>query len=82
MYGNANGLRSELKGVIGPWPCSKCGEITQCADLGKYTNYIFCRNTSCDFERIIDKKRHIIKEDDGTFWKFDDAGSKIRIRAQ
>lgn len=82
MYGDPNGLRKGLKGVIGPWPCSECGRLSQYADVGEHTNYIFCRNTDCEFERIIDKEHHVIKESDGTFWRFDDEGNKTRIRAQ
>jgi hypothetical protein len=81
VYGNANGL-NVARGVVGPWPCSQCGEVTQCTDIGRDTNYVFCRNPSCDYERIIDKRRQVIKEHDGTFWKFDAAGNKTRIRAR
>ena len=81
MYGNANGLFKQ-HGIVGPWPCSKCGEVSQYTDIGATTNYVFCRNPNCDFERIIDKEHQIIKEDDGTFWRFDGAGNKHRIRAQ
>lgn len=79
--GDLNGL-NRTHGVVGPWPCSECGQVTQCADIGPTTNYIFCRNQNCSFERIIDKKEHVIKESDGTFWRFDDAGNKTRIRAR
>lgn len=82
MYGDLNGLNKGTKGVIGPWPCSDCGHLSQFADVGEFTNYIFCRNPNCSFERIIDKRNHVIKEPDGTFWRFDDAGNKTRIRAQ
>ena len=81
MYGNPNGLY-KTHGVVGPWPCSKCGQPTQYTDIGNDTNYVFCRNPSCDFERIIDKREQIIKEDDGTFWRFDGEGNKVRIRAR
>jgi hypothetical protein len=81
MYGNPNGL-NVAKGIVGPWPCSECKELTQYADIGRETNYIFCRNPNCKFERIIDKRRNIIRENDGTFWKFDADGHKTRIRAQ
>jgi hypothetical protein len=81
MYGDPNGLKKGLKGIIGPWPCSECHNVSQFADVGETTNYIFCRNEGCDFERIIDKANHVIKEPDGTFWKFDDDGNKMQIRA-
>ena len=81
MYGNPNGL-NVARGIIGPWPCNECGELSQYADIGSKTNYIFCRNPNCKFERIIDKRRNIIRESDGTYWRFDTAGNKTRIRAQ
>ena len=81
MYGNINGLYKQ-HGIVGPWPCSECGERSQYTDIGTETNYVFCRNPYCGFERIIDKKNSIIKENDGTFWRFDADGAKIRIRGQ
>jgi len=80
MYGDIRGLRK--RGIIGPWPCDSCKQLTQYADVGSETNYIFCRNPGCEFERIVDKRRSIIKESDGTFWRFDTDGNKTRIRAQ
>jgi hypothetical protein len=82
MYGDYNGLNTHLIGkTIGPWPCSECKKTSQFARIGTETNYIFCRNESCGFERIVDKKNSIIVEPDGSFWKFDEEGNKIRIRA-
>jgi hypothetical protein len=81
MYGDISGLK-KTHGIIGPWPCNECTEISQYAEIGRETNYIFCRNPNCTFERIVDKKRSIIKESDGTYWKFDEEGNKTRIRAQ
>lgn len=80
-FGNANGL-NVVHGIIGPWECSECKELSQYADIGRETNYIFCRNPNCRAERIIDKRRHIIRENDGTFWQFDGEGRKTRIRNQ
>ena len=81
-YGDANGLKKGIKGIIGPWPCTECKEVSQYADVGATTNYIFCKNEACGFERIIDKENHIIKENDGTFWAFDDAGNKTQVRGR
>lgn len=81
MYGNVNGLNVVSK-TIGPWQCSECGELSQYADVRPDRNHIFCRNEACRAERIIDKREHIIRENDGTYWKFDDAGNKFRIPAQ
>lgn len=81
MYGNTF-LDIRQRGIVGPWPCDECKEITAYADIGRDTNYIFCRNPSCKFERIVDKRRHIIKESDGTFWSYDGEGNKTRIRGQ
>lgn len=80
-YGDANGL-NVARGIVGPWPCSECHEVTQYTDIGSNTNYVFCRNPRCQYARIIDKRRHIIRENDGTFWRFDTEGNKTRIRAQ
>lgn len=80
-WGDANGLKVQ-HGVIGPWPCDECKELSQYGDIGPTTNYIFCKNPNCDFERIVDKVRHVIKENDGTWWSFDADGAKTRIRAQ
>lgn len=81
MYGNANGL-NVVSGIIGPWKCDECKELSQYADIKPDRNHIFCRNPSCRFERIVDKRRQIIRENDGTFWKFDTNGAKSRIPGQ
>lgn len=81
MYGNVNGL-NVARGIIGPWECSECGEISQYADIKSERNHIFCRNQVCRYERIIDKRRNIIRENDGTYWKFDTDGNKSRISGQ
>ena len=81
MYGNPNGL-NVARGIIGPWECSECQELTQYVDIKAGRNHIFCRNPNCRYDRIIDKRRNIIRENDGTFWKFDTEGNKTRIRAQ
>lgn len=80
-YGDANGL-TVTRGIIGPWTCTECKKESQYADIGPDTNYIFCRNPSCEFNRIIDKRRNLIRENDGTYWRFDAAGHKTRVRAQ
>ena len=76
--GNLRGLT--CKGIVGPWPCEQCGELSQYADIQKRINRIFCQNEDCDFERIIDKHLNRIKENDGTIWEFDGDGNKHRVR--
>lgn len=81
--GNLQGLTSNLHGIIGPWQCSKCGHITQYADVQPDVNRVFCRYFSCDFWRVIDKRHHRIVEDDGTMWEFDPLnGTKTRVTPQ
>jgi hypothetical protein len=81
-FGDANGLRKGLKGIIGPWPCDECKELSQFADVGLDINRIFCKNPSCGFRRLVDKKNNIIRENDGTFWSFDTDGVKTRVMAR
>lgn len=81
IYGDQNGL-NVVSGIIGPWDCSECHQTTQYADIGASINYIFCRNEACRYERIIDKRRNVIRENDGTFWQFDEQSNKVRIRGQ
>lgn len=69
--GNLQGLTSSLRGITGPWICQKCGHLTQYADVQPEVNRVFCRFTSCDYWRVIDKTNCIILEDDGTYWGFD-----------
>lgn len=77
--GSLNGLTS--KGIVGPWQCEKCKELSQFADVQPYINTIFCRNERCRFRRIIDKRRSRIVEDDGSVWYFDNYGNKTLIQA-
>lgn len=78
--GNLQGLTSDIHGIIGPWKCEKCGHMTQYADVGETINIIFCRFHRCDFRRTVDKRLHIIIEDDGSMWEFDPTdGTKVRI---
>lgn len=72
--GNLLGLT--CKGVVGPWPCDACGKMSQFAEVSKDRNIVFCRNESCGFRRIIDKRRSRIVENDGTIWGFDNQGNK------
>lgn len=76
--GNLRALIS--KGIAGPWPCEKCGQLSQFADIGPRMNRIFCKNERCRFTRLIDKQASRIIEDDGTVWEFDNLGNKRRIR--
>lgn len=77
--GNINGLYA-THGIFGPWQCESCGNLSQFADINSRVNRIFCRNEACRYERIIDKKACYIVENDGTHWKFDDEGNKVRVR--
>lgn len=76
--GNLQGLT--CKGIVGPWDCSECGQRSQFADIQRHVNRIFCKNESCRFERIIDKRRNRIVENDGSVWAFDEAGRKVQVR--
>lgn len=78
--GNVLGIRST--GIIGPWPCEACGELSQYADVTRKINRVFCKNESCGFTRIIDKGRSVIQESDGTVWRFDTDGNKVQVRRQ
>jgi len=80
-YGTFNGLDFVHK-VVGPWLCSECGQVSQYADVRPERNFIYCRNEACRYQRVIDKTDNVIVENDGTFWRFDSEGNKIRIRAQ
>lgn len=75
---NANGREI----YVGPWPCEKCKELSQYAVVTSKKNRVFCRNESCGFNRLIDKRNHIIVEADGTTWAFDGAGNKWRVRGR
>lgn len=78
--GNLHGLTSNIRGIVGPWTCEKCGHLTQYADVGRDINIVFCRFHRCDYRRTIDKRHNIIIEDDGTMWEFDpDTSEKERI---
>ena len=70
------------RGLKGPWPCENCHELSQYADVTKGVNRIFCRNESCGFTRIVDKRHHRTIENDGTCWEYDGTGSKRQIRMQ
>lgn len=74
------GLKTR-RGIVGPWLCESCGKESQFCDISGSKNRVFCRNPSCDFTRIIDKKNHRIVENDGSVWSFDNEGNKTRIRA-
>lgn len=63
----------------GPWPCERCGELSQFADVRLKYNRIYCKNEACRFERIIDKKEMRIVEDDGTQWRYDREGNKWQV---
>jgi len=68
--------------LVGPWPCERCGELSQFAVIKASVNRVFCRNENCRFERLIDKHKHRIVEADGTQWEYDGAGNKTRITNQ
>lgn len=57
--------------VRGPWPCEKCQKVTQMAKDNGEIVVIFC--TNCRYERIIDRKRRIVIEDNGRRWNIDSA---------
>lgn len=76
--GTPNGL-FKARGFEGPWPCSECGQLTQYAHITRRINRIFCKNPSCNYKRIIDKKGHRIIENDGTHWLFDNDGNKVQV---
>lgn len=78
MTGNHPGRISN--GIVGPWPCEKCGQLSQFADMAQHINRIFCRNERCGFMRVVDKRRSLILEDDGSTWQFDGQGNKRRVR--
>lgn len=78
--GNLRGLT--CSGIVGPWKCEECGQISQYGDIGRWTNIIFCRNEACRYQRIVDKRRHQIRENDGSYWHFDNDGNKTRIRGR
>ena len=78
ITGNLQGLTCD--GIVGPWPCEECGQLSQYADVAKDINRIFCRNERCGFVRLIDKRHSRIIEWDGSVWQFDDTGAKWRVR--
>jgi hypothetical protein len=59
--------------TVGPWPCEKCGKHTQYAKQGAEINSVYCVNPYCYYERIVDKKKRIVVEDDGRRWNIDAA---------
>lgn len=73
-------LQNGSEKLVGPWPCEKCGKLSQYAVTTPKRNRVFCRNENCKYERIVDKRRSRIIEDDGSVWAFDNAGNKWRIR--
>lgn len=75
--GSLLGLTS--KGIVGPWPCEKCGNTSQFGDVQPQINVIFCRTPGCTYRRQIDKRRFRIIEDDGSVWGFDNYGNKWPI---
>lgn len=75
--GSLLGLTSN--GVQGPWPCEKCSNLSQFADVQPHVNIIFCRTEGCGYRRQIDKRRFRIVEDDGSVWGFDTNGRKWPI---
>ena len=78
--GSLQGLTSSIRGIVGPWVCEKCGHLTQYADVQPDINRVFCRFLNCDFWRVIDKRHHLVVEDDGTTWEFDPiTGEKWRV---
>lgn len=77
--GNINGLYT-TKGIVGPWVCSECGQLSQFCDITSRVNRVFCRNEACGYQRIIDKRACYIVENDGTHWKFDNQGNKVQVR--
>jgi hypothetical protein len=79
QLGSIQGL-TRTHGIVGPWPCEKCGKLSQYADLTSKINRIFCKNENCRYMRVVDKWNKYIVEDDGTHWKFSDDGTKVRVR--
>ena len=78
-----SGRRLELVSVHidGPWPCEKCGQLSQFAECKSHINRIFCKNERCRFTRIVDKRRCTIVENDGSMWQYDPySGAKKRIK--
>lgn len=78
--GNLRGLIS--KGEVGPWLCEACGNESQYAEITRSRTVVMCLYENCNYRRMIDKIHKIIQENDGTWWRFDDAGNKTRITAQ
>lgn len=66
--------------VDGPFPCDNCKELSCFAHITTAKNRIFCKNPHCNFTRTIDKRNKIIIENDGSYWQYDDDGTKVRIR--
>lgn len=66
--------------IIGPWKCEQCGNLSQYAVATDSRNTIFCRNESCGFKRIVDKREFRIVENDGTVWVYDGHGNKRQVR--
>lgn len=81
MRANIDDIRANgSEKLVGPWPCERCGKISQFAVVQAAVNKVFCRNESCRFTRVIDKQRSRIVEADGSVWAFDNAGNKWRVR--
>ena len=78
--GNLRGLISS--GEVGPWPCEACGNVTQFAVVSRTRTVVQCLYENCNYRRMIDKVHNIIRENDGTWWRFDNDGNKTRIAAQ
>lgn len=69
------------KGLDGPWPCEKCGQLTQFAEQSRTVNKIYCLNPYCQSIRIIDKQKRRILEPDGTMWEYNpQTGQKKQVR--
>jgi hypothetical protein len=64
----------------GPWPCERCGGLSQFCDVGLKLNRVYCMNEGCRFLRIIDKASGRIMEDDGTQWEYNSNGEKTQVR--
>jgi hypothetical protein len=67
---------------LGPWPCEECGQLSQYAEVRSEVNHVYCKNEACRFERIVDKRRFRIVENDGTTWEYDGRGAKRQVRSR
>jgi hypothetical protein len=66
----------------GPYMCDICKQLSCFTHITNAQNRQFCKNPHCNFERVIDKRNKIIRENDGTFWQWRDDGSKVQIRGR